>query len=34
VAFRQTRIEVSALGGDAGLYGACRLAWDALYVND
>ena len=32
IAFRQTRIEVSALGGDAGLYGACRLAWDRLYT--
>ncbi len=32
IAFRQTRIEVSALGGDAGLYGACRVAWDILYT--
>ena len=34
VAFAQTRVEASALGGDAGLYGACRLAWDAVYVNE
>ena len=34
VAYLQARIEVSALGQDAGLYGACRLAWDALYIND
>lgn len=34
VAFRQTRIEVSALGTDAGLYGACRMAWDVLYLNE
>ena len=34
VAFRQARIEVSALGQDAGINGACRLAWDALYTND